>query len=162
MKRSDFPDNDTLWQDICALYERDSVMARCLRIQESYGLCITLLLLGIALGKRGIALHAGAAPALSILIAQQYFQVLAPLRMARRAMRGKDTKGYEDAKQLELALERNLLDEAAAIWRARALWNAEEAIYRNIDTILDAHGDELPDAAYAASGNLGKLLDTDD
>jgi len=158
MNRNPFPDNDTLWQDICALYERDGAMARCLRVQDSYGLCVTLLLLGIALGRRGIALHEGAATALRALITQQHFQVLVPLRAARRSLRETDAKGYEEARQLELALERNLLEQAAAIWRGRALWNAEEAVYRNIDAILDAHADDLPDAAYAAAGNLGKLL----
>lgn len=162
MNRSDFPDNDTLWQEICALYARDSVQARCLRIQDGYGLCITLLLLGITLGKRGVALHAGAMPGLRALMAQQHFQVLVPLRTARRAMREAGGKDYEDALQLELVVERNLLEQATSIWRGRALWNAEEAIYRNIDAILDAHGPDLPDAAYAAAGNLGKLLDTGD
>lgn len=161
MSRHPFPDNDTLWQDICALYEREGATARCLRIQDSYGLCVTLLLLAIALGRRGIALHEGARPALRALLAQQYFQVIAPLRQARRALRDNDAKGYADAKQLELALERSLLDQAAQVWRGRALWNAEEAIYRNIDLVLDAHADDLPDAAYAASGNLGKLLERD-
>jgi len=160
MRRHPFPDNDTLWQDVCALYEREGVMARALRVQDSYGLCLTLLLLGIAVGRRGIALHEGAVPALRALIAQQYFQVIAPMRMARRALRDSDPQGYAQAKQLELALERNLLDQAAAIWRGRALWNAEEAIYRNIDFVLDAHAEDLPDAAYAAAGNLGKMLES--
>jgi uncharacterized protein (TIGR02444 family) len=161
MRRHPFPDNDTLWNDICALYARDGVMARALRVQDSYGLCLTLLLLGITLGRRGIALHEGAVPALRTLLAQQYFQVIAPMRMARRALRDSDAQGYAQAKQLELALERNLLEQAAAIWRGRALWNAEEAIYRNIDFILDAHSEELPDAAYAAAANLGKMLESD-
>lgn len=160
-RRHPFPDNDTLWADVCALYAREGAQARCLRAQDSYGLCITLLLLGIALGRRGIALHEGAVPALRSLLAQQYFAVIAPLRNARRAMRDQDTRGYAEAKQLELALERSLLDQAAAIWRGRALWNAEEAIYRNIDFVLDAHAEDLPDAAYAAAGNVGKMLEQD-
>lgn len=162
MNRSDFPDNAQLWQDICALYGRDHAQARCLRIQDGYGICITVLLLGISLGRRGLALHEGAVPALQALISQQHFQVLVPLRMARRSMRDIDNKGYEEALQMELALEKNLLNEAAGIWKSRALWNAEEAIFRNIDMLLDAHGDALPDAAYAACGNLGKLLAADD
>lgn len=159
--RVPFPDNDTLWQDVCALYEREGAMHRCLRVQDSYGLCVTLLLLAIALGRRGIAVHEGALPQVRARVTQQYFQVIAPLRAARRSMKDRDSRGYAEAKQLELSLERNLLDAVADIFRGRALWNAEEAIYRNIDLVLDAHGEEVPDAAFAAAGNLGKMLEND-
>lgn len=158
-RRIPFPDNDTLWQDVCALYGREGAMHRCLRVQDTYGLCITLLLLAVALGRRGIAVHEGALPQVRARVQQQYYGVIAPLRTARRGMEDCDSRAYAEAKQLELSLERNLLDAVADIFRGRALWNAEEAIYRNIDLVLDAHGENVPDAAFAAAGNLGKMFE---
>lgn len=157
MSRNPFPDNDTLWNDICTLYAREGVVARCLRVQDSYGLCVTLLLLGVAVGQRGIAIHEGALPALRALVPRWHYGVLVPLRAARRALRDTDGQAYEQAKALELAIERGLLDEACAVLRGRALWNAEDALPRNMDLMVDAHGEDLPDAAYAAAENLGRL-----
>ncbi len=161
MSKNPFPTNDALWQEIVALYSHEGVPARCMRVQDSYGLCVTLLLLAIAVGKRGIAIHEGALPALKALVPRWHFTVLVPLRAARRALRETDTVTYGQAKALELAVERGLLDEACAVLRGRALWNAEDALPRNLELMVDAHGDELPDAAYAAAENLGRLLAAD-
>lgn len=161
MSRNPFPDNDTLWREIGELYGHAGASARCMRVQDSYGLCVTLLLLAIAVSKRGIAIHEGALPGLKALVPRWHYTVLVPLRAARRALRNTDTVAYEQAKQLELAIERGLLDEACAILRGRALWNAEDALPRNLELMVDAHGDDLPDAAYSSAENLGRLLGGD-
>lgn len=158
MSRVPFPDNDTLWREIGELYAREGAAPRCIRVQDSHGLCVTLLLLAIVIGRRGIAIHEGALPQLRALTLRWHFSVLVPLRAARRALKDTDDTAYTQAKQLELAVERGLLDEAAAILRGRALWNAEDALPRNLDMIVDAHANEMPDPAYAAAENLGRLL----
>lgn len=158
MSRNPFPDNDTLWREIGELYAREGAQARCLRAQDSYGLSVTLVLLAVAIGRRGIAIHEGAAPALRNLVVRWHFNVLIPLRAARRALRDTDGESYNQARQLELAVERGLLDEAGTLLRGRALWNAEDALLRNLDMIVEAHGDNPPDAAYASAENIGKLL----
>lgn len=158
MSQIPFPDNDTLWREICALYAQENVAARCLRVQDGYGLCITLLLLTIAVSQRGIAIHKGAAPALRTLTTRWHFNVLMPLRAARRALKDTHAEAWDQARQLELAIERGLLDEACALLRSRALWNADEALARNLALIVEAHGDQPPQAVYAAADNLGRLL----
>lgn len=159
MSRNPFPDNDVLWDEICQMYAREGVVARCLRVQDGYGLCITLLLLAVAVGQRGIAIHEAALPSLRALVPRWHYGVLVPLRAARRGLRDTDDdEAYQKAKLLEVAIERGLLDEACAVLRGRALWNAEDALPRNMDLMVDAHGENLPDAAYAAAENLGRLL----
>ncbi|MFZ5723577.1 MAG: TIGR02444 family protein [Pseudomonadota bacterium] len=161
MSRIPFPDNDTLWREIGELYALEGAAPRCIRVQDSHGLSITLLLLAIVVGRRGIAIHEGALPALRTLVVRWHYNVLVPLRAARRALKDTDSPAYDQARQLELAVERGLLDEAAGILRGRALWNAEDALPRNLDCIVDAHGNgtlDPPDSAYAAAENLGRLL----
>lgn len=158
MSTSHFPDNDTLWREICDLYARHDAAARCLRAQDGYGLCITLLLLAIAISQRGIAIHPGAAADLRKLTTRWHFNVLMPLRAARRALKDTDADAWDKARQLELAVERGLLDEACAAMGSRALWNADDALTRNLALIVEAHGDDPPTAVYAVADNLGRLL----
>ncbi|MFZ5757977.1 MAG: DUF2390 domain-containing protein [Pseudomonadota bacterium] len=158
MTRIPFPDNDTLWRELGELYAQEGATPRCIRAQDSHGLCITLVLLMIAIGRRGIAVHEGALPALRTLTLRWHFSVLVPLRAARRGLRDTDSAAYAQAKQLELAIERGLMDEAVAVLRGRALWNAEDALPRNLHLAVDAHGENLPDSTYAAADNLGRML----
>lgn len=159
MNRIPFPDADALWRDIEALYAREGAQARCLRLQDGYGLCVTAVLAMVALTRRGIAVHEGAKPALRELLARWHFQVLVPLRAARRGLKAGDRALYEQALAIELAIERRLLDELAAILRGRALWNAEDAAARNVELLVDAHGDNAPEAVYAATDNLSRMLE---
>lgn len=162
MSRVPFPDVETLWREIGELYAREGAAARCIRAQDSHGLCITVLLLMIVMARRGIAVHEGALPALRATILRWHFGVLVPLRAARRALKDTDSGAYTQARQLELAVERGLLDEVVATLRGRALWNAEEALPRNLHLAIDAHADAnghgLLDSAYAAAENIGRLL----
>lgn len=158
MSRNPFPDTDTLWREIAELYAQPGAAPRCIRAQDSHGLCITLLLLGIAIGRRGIAIHEGALPPLRELVMRWHYNVLVPLRAARRALKDTDATAYSQAKQLELAVERGLLDEAVGILRGRALWNADDALPRNLDLLVEAHGEHLLDSAWSAAENLGRLL----
>ncbi|MFP5382654.1 MAG: TIGR02444 family protein [Gammaproteobacteria bacterium] len=159
MSRTPFPDADTLWRDIENLYALDGAQARCLRLQDGYGLCITAVLASIALSRRGIAIHEGAKAPLRELIARWHFQVLMPLRAARRGLKQTEPSLHADALAIELAIERRLLDEATAILRGRAIWNAEDAAARNVEVIVDAHGDHAPEPVYAAVENLYRLLE---
>lgn len=161
MNRTPFPDNDILWREIVELYARPGTAPRCTRVQDSHGLCITLLLLGIAVGRRGIAIHEGALPALRTAVMRWHVGVLLPLRAARRGLQETDAASYDQARQLELAVERGLLNEAAAILRGRALWNAEDALPRNLDLLVEAHGENAPESAYAAAENIGRMLTRD-
>ena len=158
-QRIPFPDADTLWQEVCDLYAREGAQARCLRLQDGYGLCITVVLAAIALTRRGIAVHEGARAPLREALTRWHFQVLVPLRTARRGLRGADEPLHAQALAIELALERRLLDEVAGILRGRALWNAEDVPARNIELVVDAHGDNAPEAVYAAADNLSRLLE---
>ncbi len=158
MRHTPFPDNDTLWHEVSALYAQPDAAPRCIRVQDSHGLCITLLLLGITVGRRGIAIHEGALPALRTTVARWHFGVLLPLRAARRGLQSADTTAYEQARLLELAVERGLLDEAAGTLRSRALWNADDALSRNLALLVDAHGEHAPESAYAAAENIGRML----
>lgn len=159
MNRSPFPDADALWHDVQALYAREGAQARCLRLQDGYGLCVTAVLVAIALTRRGIAVHEGAKGPLREALLRWHFSVLVPLRVARRGMKGTDPAAYEQALAIELSLERKLLDDLVAILRGRALWNAEDVPARNIELLVDAHGDNAPEAVYAAADNLSKLLE---
>lgn len=155
--RNPFPDADTLWDEIGRLYAGPGVQPRCLRLQDSYGLCVSLLLAMVALGERGIAIHEAAQPGLNALLQRWHYGVLVPLRQARRALKETDDALYDRARQMELALERRLLDEVVQVLRGRALWNADDALPRNLDLAVAAHGD-LPDSAFAAADNLGRQL----
>lgn len=157
-ERSPFPSADTLWRDINAAWDVEGIPARALRAQDQHGLCLTLLLVMVALGQRGIAVHERALDALRPLIVRWHFEVLVPLRFARRALKETDANLYAQAKQVELALERRLVEELVEVLRGRALWNAEDALARNLELAVDAHGDELPDSTYYAAENLGRLL----
>lgn len=158
-QRIPFPDADTLWRDICELYDREGARARCLRLQDGYGLCITAVLAGIVLTRRGIAVHEGAKAPLRELLTRWHFQVLAPLRAARRGLRDSDPDMHARTLEIELAVERRLLEEITGVLRGRALWNAEDIAARNIEVIIDAHGDNAPDAVYAAADNLSRMLE---
>lgn len=158
MSRTPFPDADSLWRDIEMLYARDDARARCLRLQDGYGLCITAVLAVMAMTRRGIAIHEGAVSPLRDVLVRWHFQVLVPLRLARRGLKQGDSILHEGALDMELAVERRLLDELAVILRGRALWNAEDVEARNIRIIVDAHGDNAPEAVYAAVENLSRLL----
>lgn len=158
-RRIPFPDADALWQDISDLYAREGAQARCLRLQDGYGLCITAVLAAVALTRRGIAVHEGAKGPLREALARWHFQVLVPLRASRRGLKGVDDTLHDQALAIELALERRLLEELATILRGRALWNAEDVPARNIELIVDAHGDNAPEAVYAAADNLSRMLE---
>lgn len=157
MARNPFPDADTLWREIVALYETEGIPARCLRLQDSYGLSVVALLLGITLARRGIAIHDAAGKDLTPLLAGWQGNVLLPLRHARRHLKDLDADLYETAKGFELAIESRLLSELVNLLRGRAIWNADDAVTRNIDVIVSAHG-ELPDAAFDAADNLARRL----
>lgn len=98
-----WPTPDDFWNFACRTYAHAPMQEACLEAQDSLGADVNLLLLCLWMDDHGVR------PAADnwdmLLEAADWWQRerLAPLRMARRALKGQD--GYEDAKAEELATE---------------------------------------------------------
>lgn len=104
-----------LWAFAVALYARRDVSAQCISLQDDFGLDVPLALFSIWAGRRGGLARADAIRAGEVSAAWRN-RVVAPVRSARRAMKGAaaafgcDHDALEslraDVKRLELAAEK--------------------------------------------------------
>jgi len=98
-----WPTPDDFWDFTCRTYGHTAMQEACLEAQDSLGADVNLLLLCLWMDDFGVRPNGSDWDML--LEAANWWQEerLAPLRMARRALKGQD--GYEEAKTEELAME---------------------------------------------------------
>ncbi len=148
------PDENPFWDFSLAVYGREGVAPACLALQDRHGLDVNLLLFGLWAGTRGRALAAAELDGL-IAAARPWQQgVVAPLRAARRWLKGQRPVPGQSAAILRGAIKERELD-AEAI---------EQAILFGQVSIPAG-----PGAPASAAANLARYLsvlgiapDTDD
>lgn len=113
----------TLWNFALALYARPGVERACLDAQEQ-GADVCLLLCGAWLDGRGVHYQAPNAAALRRLAGERQSALIQPLRNVRQQLREpaqrapKLARLREQVKALELAAERQLLEELEELAQA--------------------------------------------
>ncbi|WP_286829810.1 MULTISPECIES: TIGR02444 family protein [Kordiimonas] len=98
-----WPSPDDFWDFTCRTYSHASMQEACLDAQDSLGADVNLLLLCLWMDDHGVRPVADDWDLLMEAASWWQEEKLAPLRMARRALKGQD--GYEDAKAEELEAE---------------------------------------------------------
>jgi uncharacterized protein (TIGR02444 family) len=122
------PDDDAaaeeFWAFSLALYARPGIADACLRLQDTHGLDVNLLLLCCWLARRGCRLSAADLAAAEARAVPLRARVLEPLRAARRALKTMPGSGaaavYAQLKQVELAAEREEQRVIVAPWSGSA------------------------------------------
>lgn len=105
-----------LWNFALALYARPGIEEACLNAQQT-GANVCLLLCGAWLERRGAGYQPACAQALCELAAERQATLIAPLRNVRQQLRHAArhkpqlAQLYEQVKELELAAERQLLEQ---------------------------------------------------
>lgn len=107
----------SLWRFACARYGHAAVAEACIRAQDEYAIDINLALFAAWLAQRGEALTEGRARLAMHACALWRRDVIAPLRMRRRAWRDSAERrvDYEAIKALEIAAEREQLRRLACL-----------------------------------------------
>lgn len=112
---------DALWDFALRLYARPGVAPACLALQDEAGADVTLVLYLVWCGETGRPLDVDAIAAANARLGPWRAAVVAPLRAARRAMKGGllpgiDTEGCrERVKAVELQAERLALAALSAM-----------------------------------------------
>lgn len=99
-----WPTPDEFWAFTTRAYSHPPMMEACLEAQDSLGADVNLLFLCLWMDDNGVRPSADNWDFLLEASAWWQEHRLAPLRMARRALKGQD--GYEDAKAEELEMEK--------------------------------------------------------
>lgn len=99
---------DRLWQYALTAYGRPGVRRSCLALQDEAGVNVCLVLTAAWLASLGRCCDDETLDRL-LDVAESWESVLRPLRQARRALRSRSEMLYARARQLELAVERQLL-----------------------------------------------------
>lgn len=106
----DVPDENDLWDFSLQLYGRPGVEPACLRLQDSVGLDVNMLLLCCWLGTKGVMLPQAGFETLEGRIRDWRRNVVEPLRAVRRYLKNAGEEaadGFrEEVKHLELEAER--------------------------------------------------------
>lgn len=97
-----------LWPYAVKIYTQPRVSDCCIALQDRLGVNVCLVLAMIWLAARGRCCTTASTEILA-QCAADWDAVLAPLRIARRALRQRSASLYAEAGQLELAVERQLL-----------------------------------------------------
>ena len=154
--------NNEFWRFSLRVYAAPEVADECLALQDKFGIDVNLLLFCAWLAvERGITLSADDLRDCDRATSEWHDRAVRTLRAARRAMKG--LAGAEDmraqVKTLELTAERleqeRLYSFAMQHWPARGSAAPREALDRNLDLFLRAHGApgaESVGALLAAAG----------
>jgi uncharacterized protein (TIGR02444 family) len=146
------PPESAFWRYSLALYDRPSVAAACLALQDRLAADVNLVLLGLWLGARGQRLGAADGARLAAIAVGWQDPIVAPLRLVRRRLKASD----------DLPWRRSVAE------ARRQLGQVELAMER-IEQLLLEHGvgaiaQRPPDAdagrANLAALGLGRLLET--
>lgn len=131
-----------LWQYALDIYRRPRVAALCLQLQDAEGFDVCLLLTAGWLASQGYRWDQDQLNNLQEIAGHWQQPVLMPLRVARRALKSRDAALYQQAKQVELAVERQLLAELALHCDGLTLDQAEPAacLRHNIHILAKSGG----------------------
>lgn len=103
-----------LWEFVQNTYAQPGVAERCLRLQDSFDIDVSLLLFVSWCAANGRVLSKAQITALDEQCAAWRTRVIKPLREQRREWKGSDGPWYESAKFLEVEAERLMLVELEA------------------------------------------------
>ncbi len=115
LRRTSMSDSDEnpFWDFSLAVYGREGVAPACLALQDRHGLDVNLLLFCLWAGTRGRALAAAELDRLIAAARPWQEGVVAPLRAARRWLKGRQPVPGDSAATLRSAIKERELDAEA-------------------------------------------------
>ena len=140
-------DENDFWRFSLRVYAAPGVTPECLSLQDQFAIDVNVLLFCAWLAvERGIALTGDDLQECEGAVSEWHNRCVRPLREARRAMKG--LPGAEDIraeiKKLELEAEKReqqtLYARALQRWPAHGNAARDEALAKNLDLFLSAHG----------------------
>jgi uncharacterized protein (TIGR02444 family) len=135
-----------LWGGMLPLYRREGVAEACLRLQDTCGADVPLLLAGAVLARSGLRLTPSVASALVSVTQDWRREVVLPLRALRRSWRERLYRDplRDQLKSLELEAERRQVEYLQSLLATRwPLPRSEPGvglIRENLEALLVAQG----------------------